>query len=98
MKYLEINSNKGLFYRNGEGMVEINKMTKDDLYALVSAALHKDEFELTPYDEKQLQNPAHKTIYSHVYRQLEDIRQRKEEFNDEIQTVYKDAYEKYCSD
>lgn len=98
MKYLEINSNKGLFYKNGEGLVEVNKMTKEDLYALVNAALNDDNFEMTPYDETQLQNPAHKTIYSHIYRQLADISQRKEEFNDDIQTVYKDAYDKYCSD
>lgn len=98
MEYLKIDSNKGLFYRNGEGMVEVNKMTKEDLYALVSAALYEDDFEMTAYDETQLQNPAHKTIYSHIYRQLIDIRQRKEEFNDDIQSVYKDAYDTYCSD
>lgn len=98
MKYLEINNNKGLFYKNGEGMVEVNKMTKEDLYALVNAALSEVDFEMTPYDETQLQNPAHKTIYSHIYRQLADIRQRKEEFNNEIQSVYKEAYDKYCSD
>ncbi len=98
MEYLKINSNKGLFYRAGEGMVEVNKMTKEDLYALVNAALKEEEFEMTPYDETQLQNPAHKTIYSHIYRQLTDIHQRKEEFNDDIQCVYKDAYDKYCSE
>ena len=98
MEYLKIISNKGLFYRDGEGMVEVNKMTKEDLYALVNAALKEESFEMTPYDETQLQNPAHKTIYSHIYRQLTDIRQRKEEFNDDIQSVYKDAYDKYCSD
>ena len=27
MAYLEINDNKGLFFREGEGMVEVNKMT-----------------------------------------------------------------------
>lgn len=98
MEYLKINSNKGIFYRAGEGMVEVNKMTKEDLYALVNAALKEEEFEMTPYDETQLQNPAHKTIYSHIYRQLTDIHQRKEEFNDDIQCVYKDAYDKYCSE
>ncbi len=98
MEYLKINSNKGLFYRAGEGMVEVNKMTKEDLYALVNAALKEEEFEMTPYDETQLQNPAHKTIYSHIYRQLTDIHQRKEEFNDDIKCVYKDAYDKYCSE
>lgn len=98
MEYLKINNNKGLFYRNGEGMIEINKMTKEDLYDLVSAALDEEEFEMTPYSNELLQNPAHKTIYSHIYRQLEDIRQRKEEFNEDIQSVYRDAYDRYCTD
>ncbi len=98
MAYLEINDNKGLFYREGEGMVEVNKMTKDDLCKLVRLALSSEEFEMTPYDETQLQNPAHKTIYSHIYRQLSEIRGRKQEFNDEINSLYKDAYDKYCTE
>lgn len=98
MVYLEINNNKGLFYREGEGMVEVNKMTKEDLYHLVSAALSAEEFEMTPYDGDLLQNPAHKTIYSHIYRQLQEIRGRKDEYNDEVYSLYKDAYDKYCAE
>lgn len=98
MEYLKINNNKGLFLREGQGLVEVNKMTKDDLYNLVHSALTVDDFEMTPYDENLLQNPAHKTIYSHIYRQLNDIRKRKDEFADEIQSLYKDAYDQYCID
>jgi hypothetical protein len=98
MAYLEINDNKGLFFREGEGMVEVNKMTKDDLYKLVRLALSLEDFEMIPYDESLLQNPAHKTIYSHIYRQLSEIRGRKQEFNDEINSLYKDAYDKYCTE
>lgn len=98
MAYLEINENKGLFFRKGEGMVEVNKMTKDDLCQLVRLALSLEDFEMTSYDEALLQNPAHKTIYSHIYRQLSEIRGRKQEFNDEINSLYKDAYDKYCTE
>ena len=98
MAYLEINDNKGLFFREGEGMVEVNKMTKDDLYKLVRLALSLEDFAMIPYDESLLQNPAHKTIYSHIYRQLSEIRGRKQEFNDEINSLYKDAYDKYCTE
>lgn len=79
-------------------MVEVNKMTKDDLYKLVRLALSLEDFEMIPYDESLLQNPAHKTIYSHIYRQLSEIRGRKQEFNDEINSLYKDAYDKYCTE
>lgn len=98
MEYLKINNNKGLFLREGQGFIEVNEMTKEDLHNLVHAALTKDDFEMSPYDETMLHNPAHKTIYDHVYRQLNDIHQRKEEFTDEIQSLYKDAYDKYCTD
>ena len=98
MPYLEINDNKGLFFREGEGMVEVNKMTKEDLCKLVQSALSLEEFEMNPYDEALLQNPAHKTIYSHIYRQLSEIRARKQEFNDEISSLYKEAYDKYCAE
>ena len=73
-------------------------MTKDDLYKLVRLALSLEDFEMIPYDESLLQNPAHKTIYSHIYRQLSEIRGRKQEFNDEINSLYKDAYDKYCTE
>lgn len=98
MEYLKINNNKGFFLKEGQGLVEVNKMTKDDLYRLVHSALTKDDFEMTPYNESLLQNPAHKTIYSHVYRQLADIHNRKDEFVSEIQSLYKNAYDKYCTD
>jgi hypothetical protein len=98
MEYLKIQDNKGLFYREGEGMVEVNRMTKDDLCKLVRLALSSEEFEMTPYDEALLQNPAHKTIYSHIYRQLLEISGRKQEFNAEINSLYKEAYDKYCTE
>lgn len=97
MESLKIENNKGWFKRDGE-WVEINKMTKEDLYGLVDSALTEEEYIMTPYDEMALKNPAHKTIYSHIYRQLCDIRQRKDEFNEEIQSAYKEAYDKYCSE
>ena len=66
MEYLKIENNKGLFYREGEGMKEVSKMTKDDLYDLVHAAIHEEDFSMDAYDEELLKNPAHQTIYSHV--------------------------------
>lgn len=97
MESLKIENNKGFFKREGEGWVEINKMTKEDLYDLVNLALTEDDFAMDEFDESSLQNPAHKTIYSHIYRQLTDIHERKEEFAEEIFSSYKEAYDKYCS-
>ena len=98
MESLKIENNTGFFKREGEGWVEINKMTKEDLYDLVNWALTEDDFTMGTYDESSLLNPAHKTIYSHIYRQLTDIRDRKEEFAEDIFYSYKEAYDKYCSE
>lgn len=98
MEYLKIENNKGLFYREGEGMKEVSKMTKDDLYDLVHAAIHEEDFSMDAYDEELLKNPAHQTIYSHVYRQLGDIHIRREEYLEEVDSMYKEAFNKYCAE
>lgn len=96
MKHLKIENNKGLFLDKTSTWTEVNKMSKDDLYHLVNAAISEDDFEMDPFDEANLQNPAHNTIYSHIYRQLMDIHSRRDEFLEEQQSLYKDAYDKYC--
>lgn len=96
MKHLKIENNKGLFLDVNSAWAEVNKMSKEDLYHLVNAAISEDDYEMDPYDENKLQNPAHKTIYSHIYRQLMDIHSRRDEFIEEQQSLYKEAYDKYC--
>ncbi len=97
MKHLKIENNKGSFLREGDEWIEINKMNKDDLYSLVRKAIEELDFEMDPFDESLLRNPAHKTIYSHIYRQLLDINKRRDEFIEEEQNLYKEAYDKYCN-
>lgn len=96
MKHLKIENNKGLYLDGSSTWKEVNKMSKDDLYQLVSAAIAEEDYEMDPFDEKLLQNPAHKTIYSHIYRQLFDLHSRRNDFIEEQQNLYKEAYEKYC--
>ena len=58
----------------------------------------RQRFIIDEFDENDLQNPAHRTIYSHLSRQLSDIHSRQSEYNDEIVSLYKEAYDKYCKD
>lgn len=97
MKYLKIEDNKGFYYKKPDSWVEVNKMIKEDLYNLVNSAIDDDDFEIDEFEEDKLLNPAHKTIYNHVSRQLTDIHDRRQEYRDEISSLYKEPYDKYCS-
>jgi hypothetical protein len=96
MKHLKIENNKGYFLRNSSDWVEMNKMNKDDLLNLVNLAITEEAFEMDEYNDSLIQNPAHKTIYSHIYRQLLDIHARHEDFIEEQKNIYKEAFDKYC--
>ena len=97
MKNLKIESNKGFFLRGTE-WVDIVNITKEDLLALVKSALEDEHFEIDPYDEGALPNPAQKIVYKHVSQQLQDIHDRREEFMEKQRSMYKESYEKYCQE
>lgn len=98
MKHLKIESNKGLFLDSNNNWIEVNKMSKEDLYNMVNSAIFEEDFEMDEFNDALLLNPAHKTIYSHIYRQLLDIHSRRGEFIEEQQNLYKEAYDKYCKE
>lgn len=97
MKNLKIESNKGLFLRGTE-WVDVVNITKEDLLALVKSALDDEDFEVDPYDEGMLPNPAQKIVYKHVSQQLQDIHDRREEFIERRRSIYKESYDKYCQE
>lgn len=97
MKNLKIESNIGFFLREAE-WVDIVNITKEDLLALVKSALEDEHFEIDPYDEGLLPNPAQKIVYKHVSQQLQDIHDRREEFIEKQRSMYKESYEKYCQE
>ena len=97
MKYLKIENNKGYFIKDknqNEDWVEIDQIEKGDLLKLLDYAT-TDEFELDPYDESLLGNKAHQIIYKHLSEKFTSFLLNKERFNDEVETVYRDAIEKY---
>ncbi|MCK5027104.1 MAG: hypothetical protein KAS07_01670 [Candidatus Pacebacteria bacterium] len=96
MKYLEIKDNKG-YYWNGEGVVEIDKINKDDLLKLINHA-EEDEFEMDAYNEEQLQNKAHQIIYQSIYTKLNDFLVDAEQFNRKVDALYTDAVGEYGAD
>lgn len=96
MKRLKIENNKGFFLNDKMDWVEIDRMTKDDLFFLLTQAINS-EFEMDAFDETNLANPAHRIIYEHIYKKFNELLSNKKRFKDESVQLYKDAINKYST-
>lgn len=97
MKHLKIEEQKAFFTR-GENWMVVTDMTKEDLLNLAHAAIEEEDFETDKYDEALLPNPAHKIIYQQINSQLMELHNRRASFQEEVRNIYKDAYNKYCTE
>lgn len=97
MKHLRIKDQKGEFLRDTNWLV-VTEITADDILNFAKAAVKEDDFEVDPYDEAALPNPAQRIIYQKISEQLISLNARKQEFLDETRNIYQDAYDKYCID
>lgn len=95
MKHLKIEDQKAYFKR-GDNWIVVTDMTKDDLLNLAYAAINEADFETDVYNEVLLPNPAHKIIYQKINGQLTELHNRRDTFQEEVNNIYKDAYNKYC--
>lgn len=97
MKHLKI-ENQSAYFLRGNNWVVVTDMTKEDLLNLAHAAVEEDDFETDSYDEDRLPNPAHKIIYQHINKQLTELHNKKAVFQEVAKNVYKEAYNKYCTE
>lgn len=94
MKALKIENHQGHFVTE-EGTYEtVDKIDKTILLRLVNLAL-KDDFEIDEYDEVELKNQAHQIIYKSIGGKLMELHKKRNQFRDESERLYLDAYEKY---
>ncbi|NVZ14137.1 MULTISPECIES: hypothetical protein [unclassified Pseudomonas] len=94
MKALKIENHQGYFVTD-EGTYEtVDKIDKAILARLVNLAL-KDDFEIDEYDEAELKNQAHQIIYKSIGGKLMELHKKRNQFRDESERLYLDAYEKY---
>ena len=70
-------------------------MANDDLWRLANAVMKDDDFQMNVYDEALLPNKAHRIIYKHVYELLTSLQERKEQYKNESELMYKTAYDAY---
>ena len=94
MIYLKIENNVGKFYKDGT-YETIDKMANDDLWRLANAVMKDADFQMNVYDEALLPNKAHRIIYKHVYELLTSLQERKEQYKNESELMYKTAYDAY---
>ena len=94
MIYLKIEHNVGMFYKDGT-YETIDKMANDDLWRLANVVMKDDDFQMNVYDEALLPNKAHRIIYKHVYELLTSLQERKEQYKNESELMYKTAYDAY---
>ena len=94
MIYLKIEHKVGKFYKDGT-YITIDKMVKGDLWRLANAVMNDDDFLMDAYHEVLLPNKAHQIIYKHVYELLTSLQERKEQYKNESELMYRTAYDAY---
>ena len=64
-------------------------------YASTNFVMDVNDFQMDAYDESLLPNKAHQIIYKHVYELLTSLQERKEQYKNESELMYKTAYDAY---
>jgi len=95
MKLLKIEKNLGYYLDDKSNFAQIDKITKEDILRLVTLTLGKDEVKFDEYNDKNLKNQAHQIIYKSIFEKLKGLKGRRQEFIDESERLYLQAYEKY---
>lgn len=97
MKLLKADSNQGVFLADDGGYRAIDEITKEDLLRLVKHVLN-DDVEFDEFDEETIKNQAHQVVYKSIYRNLQSLKDRKQDFVDESERLYLEDYKRYASD
>lgn len=96
MQCLKINNGKGEFSFDGVGFMPLDEIKKEDILKLLDIALDPEvDFEMDEYLPENFNNPAHKVIYGNLHSKFKELLNDKDQFVDEVNEQYSDAYEKY---
>ncbi|MEK2151676.1 hypothetical protein WOC01_10470 [Vibrio parahaemolyticus] len=94
MQALKIDNNQGYFLKDNDTYEVIDKLDKTALLHLVNLSL-EDDFSIEDYDEAKIRNQAHAIIYKSVSEKLLDLFEKRQQFKDESEGLYREEYEKY---
>jgi len=94
MKHLEIKDGQVSFQNSENEWKPLDQIENGDLLYLAERALD-DSFEHEPIDLETIVNPAHKIIYRHLAAKLVELHDNRNQFSDDTNSLYKEAFEKY---
>lgn len=97
MKYLKIEENNAEFLKKDNSYEKIDKIDKNDILFLINAAMEKNDFEIDVYDSQKIKNPAQQIIYENIYKKFGELLKNKNQLKDQVDNMYKDAFEKYSN-
>jgi hypothetical protein len=97
MKLLKADKNQGFFLAEDGNYRVIDQITKEDLLRLVRCVL-SDVVEFDEYDEEVIKNQAHQVVYKSIYRNLQSLKERRQEFIDESERLYLEDYKRYTEE
>jgi len=95
MKILKIDDKKGYFIKKNSKYEVIEKITKEDIYALIECVIDKDESEFDDSSVNEIVNPAQRIIYESIYSKLLEIKSQRKTILSNKDKVYSAALEKY---
>ena len=98
MKLLKTDSNQGFFLTEDGKYREIDQITKEDLLRLVRIVLNDEESELDKYDDQVIKNQAHQVVFKSVYRNLQSLKERRQQFIDDSERSFLDDYKRYIDE
>lgn len=97
MQALKIDNNQGYFLKDDDTYEPVDKLDKTALLHLVNLSL-EDDFSIEDYDEAKIRNQAHAIIYKSVSEKLLDLFEKRQQFKDECEGLYREEHEKYSTE
>ena len=95
MKLLKVENERAYFLAADGDFQTIDRIVKEDLLRLVNLTLSETALEFDEFDEKSLPQKAHFLIYKSVVQKLKDLQNRKDEYRDQTDRLFIDAYQRY---
>ena len=96
MKYLEIKNNNVYFVNQDNDEKPLDEISKEDILFILEKSL-EEEFEYDLYDDSLIQNQVHNIIYKDISKKLESFIANKQKMEEDIDSQYKEAWDKYCN-